>query len=83
MSQRPGPVSESVAAFQRSLVSLVRDCIEDATARGELPAETDPAELVLQIQGLILAANTGFVLSQDPGVLDVARRSARRLLGPG
>ena len=83
MSQRPGPVSESVAAFQRSLVTLVGECIEDATARGELPAETDPAELALEIQGLILAANTGFVLSQDPGVLDVARRSARRLLGVG
>ena len=37
--------------------------------------------LVFEINGIILAANTSFVVSDDPAMLEVARRAVRKRLG--
>ena len=81
MGTRPGPVKERIAAFQSSFTALIRGFIVTAIDQHELPADEDPEALTFELNGIILAANSRFVLSDDPRVLDMARSLLRRRLG--
>jgi AcrR family transcriptional regulator len=80
MGARPGPVNERVAAFQASFAGLIRQFVATSQELGQLPEDEDPDELTFELNGIILAANTNFVLQQDPRALDIARRVVRRRL---
>jgi len=80
MGPRPGPVNERVGDFQRSLSGVVRELVVAALDAGQLPADEDADQLAFEVNGIILAANTNFVLTQDPAGLEVARRVVRRRL---
>jgi AcrR family transcriptional regulator len=80
MGARPGPVNERVAAFQRSFAGLVRTIVARSQELGQLPGDEDADQLTFELNGIILAANTNFVLYQDPRALDVARQVVRRRL---
>jgi len=81
MGTRPGPVKERIAAFQGRLTGLVRQLVVAAIERGELPSDEDPDALTFELHGLILVANTSFVLRQDEAALTMARQVVRRRLG--
>ena len=81
MGTRPGPVKERVAAFQGRLTALIRQFVVTAQERDELPAGEDPDALTFELNGIILAANTSFVLREDPAVLAMASGVVRRRLG--
>jgi AcrR family transcriptional regulator len=81
MGARPGPVKEQVAAFQSRLSVLIRQFIITALEQHELPTDEDPDALTFEINGMILAANSNFVLRQDPAALDMAKNVVRRRLG--
>src|SRR3954451_4621551 len=81
MGTRPGPVNERVAAFQAGFTSLIRRFIVTAIDQGELPRDEDPDGLTSEISGMILAANSNFVLRQDPAALKMAKTIVRRRLG--
>ena len=81
MGTRPGPVKEQIAAFQAGFTALIRGFIVTALERRELPADEDPDALAFELNGIILAANTNFVLRGEPGALDMARTIVRRRLG--
>jgi AcrR family transcriptional regulator len=81
MGTHPGPVREQIATFQSGFTTLVRQFVDTALALHELPADEDPEALTFELNGIILAANTNFVLHQDPKTLDIARRVVRRRLG--
>ena len=81
MGTRPGPVKEQIAAFQGRLTAMIRQFIATALERHELPADEDPDALAFELNGIILAANTSFVLREDPAALDMARAVVRRRLG--
>jgi AcrR family transcriptional regulator len=81
MGTRPGPVKEQIAAFQGRLTGLIRQFVVTALEQHELPADEDPDALTFELNGLILAANTSFVLRDDPAALDLARTVVRRRLG--
>ena len=81
MGTRPGPVKEQIAAFQARLTGLIRQFALTALELGELPADEDPDALTFELNGIILAANTNFVLRNDSAVLDMARQVVRRRLG--
>jgi AcrR family transcriptional regulator len=81
MGTRPGPVKEAVAAFQGRFVDLLRGFAATAIKQNELAADEDPSLLAFELNGIILAADTNFVLHDDPAVLDVARQVVRRRLG--
>lgn len=68
-------------AFQDSLEGLIRDCAATALAHGELPPDDDPRRLAFELGAVILAADAGFVLHDDPRVLDLAREVVERRLG--
>jgi AcrR family transcriptional regulator len=82
MGTRPGPVKESVAAFQAGFVDLLRGFAATAIDQNELPASEDPDQLAFELNGIILAADTNFVLHDNPAVLDLARQVVHRRLGP-
>ena len=83
MGTRPGPVKARIAQFQQGFVTLIRDFAVTAMQLGQLAADEDPAQLAFELNGVILAADTNFVLHDDPGALDVARAVVRRRLGVG
>jgi len=81
MGTRPGPVKERVAGFQGAFVGLIRQFAAAALRQQQLPAAEDPDFLAFELNGIILAADTNFVLHDDTGVLDLARQVVRRRLG--
>jgi AcrR family transcriptional regulator len=83
MGTRPGPVKERVAAWESGFAALVRGFVVTALERQELPASEDPDRLAFELHGIMLAADTSFVLHGDPTVLDMARQIVRQRLGLG
>src|SRR4051812_22610720 len=81
MGSRPGAVKERVAAFQTGFTGLVRGFVRTALEQHELPGEEDADALTFELSGMILAANSTFILHDDPRVLELARRLVRRRLG--
>jgi AcrR family transcriptional regulator len=81
MGTRPGPVKEHIAAFQGDFTALIRAFVVTALELHELPEDEDPDALTFELNGIILAANTSFVLRGDPAALDMARGIVRRRLG--
>ena len=69
---RPGPIREElvamVAAWQGALLRCVRQAIEN----GDLRAETDAAQLVYEMYGLILALHHDARFMRSPGSVDRA-----------
>ena len=85
MATRPGPVSDRIATFQAEFGTLLRGFAATALAQHELAGE-DPDRLAFELNGIILATDTNFVLHDDPAVLDLARQIVRHRLsgtGPG
>jgi len=81
---RPGPLRDAVAATMRQWLATLEREAAVAIEAGELPAETDPADLAFELNALAAAASYGFQLSRNRSVFDRARRSMRRALGrPG
>ncbi len=81
MGTRPGPVKERIAAFQSSFTALIRGFVVSAIEQRELAADEDPDALTFELNGIILAANSAFVLTNDPQVLAMPRNLLRRRLG--
>jgi AcrR family transcriptional regulator len=81
MGTRPGPVKERVGQFQQRFTGLLFACAATAQELGELSADEDLTLLVFELNGIILAANTSFVMTNDAAMLEVARRAVRRRLG--
>ncbi len=83
MSTRPGPVRDLIAVFQAQFGALLRGFVVTALAQHELPGSEDPDRLAFELNGIILATDTNFVLHDDPAVLDLARQIVRQRLGVG
>jgi AcrR family transcriptional regulator len=81
MGSRPGPVKERVGQFQQRFIGLVFTFAAKAQELGQLAADEDLMLLVFELNGIILAANASFVMTDDPTMLEVARRAVRRRLG--
>jgi AcrR family transcriptional regulator len=80
MGNRPGPVRDLIAAFQAQFGAALRGFAATALARGELDVSEDPDRLAFELNGIILATDTNFVLGGDPAVLALARQIVRHRL---
>jgi len=80
MATRPGTVRDLIAAFQAKFSELIRGFAATALARNELAAGEDPDRLAFELNGIMLATDTNFVLHDDPAVLDLAREIVRARL---
>jgi AcrR family transcriptional regulator len=83
MGTRPGPVKERIADFQSGFGALVRGFAATALEQQELPAREDPDRLAFELYGIMLAADTSFVLHDDVAALNLARQIVRQRLGLG
>ena len=83
MGTRPGPVKERVADFPVRLRGAVRGFAATALEQQELPVGEDPDRLAFELYGIMLAADTSFVLHDDPTVLNLARQIVHQRLGLG
>jgi AcrR family transcriptional regulator len=78
---RPGPLRDAVADTMDRWLGVLEREIAVAVEAGELPSDTEPADVAFQLNALAAAASYGFHLSGDPEVFARARRSMRRALG--
>jgi AcrR family transcriptional regulator len=83
MGTRPGPVRDRVAAIQSGFAEMLSAFAATALEQHELPAREDPGRLAFELHAILLAADTKFVLFDDPAVLDLARQVVHHRLGPG
>jgi AcrR family transcriptional regulator len=83
MDTRPGPVRELIVAFQSEFGTLIRGFAATAVDQNELPGSEDPDRLAFELNGIMLATDTNFVLHDDPAVLVLARQITQQRLGVG
>jgi AcrR family transcriptional regulator len=80
---RPGALRDAVAETMDRWLRLLAREAELAIEAGDLPSETDPADVAFELNALAAAASYGFQLWRDPELIGRARRSMRRALGRG
>jgi AcrR family transcriptional regulator len=80
---RPGALRDAVAETMDRWLRLLAREAELAIEAGDLPSETDPADVAFELNALAAAASYGFQLWRDPELIERARRSMRRALGRG
>jgi AcrR family transcriptional regulator len=81
MGTRPGPVKERISRFQQRFVGLIFGFAQRAQELGQIPTDEDLTILVFELNGVILAANANFVMTDNAMALDIARCAVRRRLG--
>ncbi len=77
---RPGPLRERVAANQKDWIGVLTEAANEAVDRSELRSDIDVATLVFELNALVIAANTAFILHDDPAVLSQARTAIERVI---
>jgi AcrR family transcriptional regulator len=77
---RPGPLRDEVAATMEQWLGVLEREARVAIEAGELPADTDPADVAFELNALAAAASYGFQLWRDPRIFERALRSMRRVL---
>jgi len=82
---RPGPVHDAILAQRLDWLALLERLACEATELGELESNPDPVQLAFELQALLVAANTSFILQGDEGMFEralVAIRERLRIAGP-
>jgi AcrR family transcriptional regulator len=77
---RPGPVHDAIVAQRVDWLALLERLAREAAELGELEPSADPAQLAFELQALLVAANTSFILQGDAGVFERARIAVRERL---
>jgi len=77
---RPGLVHDAVAAQQVDWLGVLERLACEAAEQGELESNADPAQLAFELQALLVAANTSFILQGDAGAFERARVAIRERL---
>jgi AcrR family transcriptional regulator len=77
---RPGPVRDAVVRARHLMHSLLENDIRTAVEAGELPADTDAADLAFSLYAIASAASQAIQL-EEPGASARATRCMRALLG--
>jgi AcrR family transcriptional regulator len=78
---RPGPVRDAIATASGAWGSALLEQAELADERGELPPDTDPAQLVFELGAFATRANALYQLHHDRRAFEHARAAIARALG--
>ncbi len=81
VSSRPGPVRDRVADEQKQWTNLILENAKQAKRAGHLSADTDPAQLTLELSTMLTGADLAFLLHEDPSILEGVRSAIRDRLG--
>jgi AcrR family transcriptional regulator len=77
---RPGAVREQLAGMVRTWQGALRRCVEQTIEAGHLRPDTDPAQLVYEMFGLILALHHDARFLKVPGSVHRAETGFERLI---
>jgi AcrR family transcriptional regulator len=80
LDTRPGPARDRVVQVLEQWQGLLRQCILDAQACGEIDPQAEVAQAVFEIQAMLLAGNYQFVMTNDPMPLTQARTGVQHVL---
>ena len=80
LDTHPGRVRERIAGFQAGWLRTLADLIAQAQSAGTLDAAEDPEQLAFELNGMLLQANSLYVMFADRAVFDRARRGIERRL---
>src|SRR6516165_354608 len=80
LDTRPGPARDRIVDVLNSWLSLLRQCILDAQASGEIDPQAEVAQAAFEIQAMLLAGNYQFVMTNDPVRLSQARKGVGHVL---
>lgn len=80
VSSRPGPVRDRVADEQKEWTGLLAANAAQAVTNAELPAETDPEALTLELGTMLTGADIAYLLHEDPAILHGIRDTIRQRL---
>jgi AcrR family transcriptional regulator len=80
LSPRPGRVRELIATSYREWSALLAEQLEVGKGLGEIRRDVDAEQLVFELNGMLIAANVFFLLHEDDGELERARRGIRKRL---
>ena len=80
LDTRPGPARDRVVQVLDQWQSLLRQCIIDAQASGEIDTQAEVAQAAFEIQAMLLAGNFQFVMTNDPIRLTQARKGVAHVL---
>lgn len=78
---KPGPVRDAIAGLQSVWERDLRYNIRLGVVAGELPADTEPDQVVFELMGVMLALNRALQLFRDRSAPTRARRTMARILG--
>jgi hypothetical protein len=73
-------LKERVAANQRDWMRVLTEAADEAVRTGQLRADTDVPVLAFELNALVIAANTAFILHDDPAIISRARSAVDRVL---
>ncbi|CAN7684845.1 TetR/AcrR family transcriptional regulator [Pseudoduganella sp. LjRoot289] len=77
---RPGPIREELVKMVSAWQGALTRCVEQAIATGDLKQDSDAAQLVYEMYGLILAVHHDARFMRTPGSVDRARTGFNRLI---
>ncbi|BAZ68707.1 MAG: TetR/AcrR family transcriptional regulator [Pelatocladus maniniholoensis HA4357-MV3] len=80
LDTRPGAARDRVVEVLDKWFSLLKQCILDAQVLSEIDPNADVAQTVFEIEAMLLAANSLFVMRNDPIYLTQARRGIENVL---
>jgi AcrR family transcriptional regulator len=69
---RPGPVHDAIVAQRLDWLALLERLAREAAEESQVDSTADPAQLAFELQALLVAANTSFILQGDPRAFDRA-----------
>jgi AcrR family transcriptional regulator len=70
---RPGPVHDAIVAQRLDWLALLERLAREAAELGALELTADPTQLAFELQAILVAANTSFILQGDTGAFERAR----------
>ncbi|MYN06960.1 TetR/AcrR family transcriptional regulator [Pseudoduganella aquatica] len=77
---RPGPIREELVTMVSAWQNALLRCVQQATETGDLKQDTDAAQLVYEMYGLILAVHHDARFMRTPGSVERARTGFTRLI---
>jgi AcrR family transcriptional regulator len=72
---RPGPVRDAIKESQGAWIATLEKAVALAVAENHLHADTDPAQVAFELEGILLASQFADRLLDDPRVVAKARRA--------
>ena len=78
---RPGPVRDALVTMVQTWQHALERAIHIAVDEGHLRADTEPAQMLFEVHGLILALHHDARFLRNPGAVERARAAFERVLG--